>query len=381
MAPMSTADTLDAPTDLFLSLTPDRVLEAVDAAGLETNPVCYPLNAYENRVYEVELADRSRVIAKFYRPARWTREQIVDEHRFLHELDEHEIPVCAFRPFPTAPTTDGGDGEHGEDGDGDTLRTIYGIHYGLSDRRGGRAPDEITEDLAYRVGMLAGRIHVVGALADAPHRPRLTSQWFVHRNLDWMREHEFIPAHLEKQYTEVARALADLYDELTSGGDCVETIRVHGDLHVSNLLVRDGVLRVLDFDDMVVGPPVQDLWLCLPGRDGETRRLRELFIEGYEQFRQFDRSTLRLIEPLRGLRIVNYSAWLARRWHDPFFPRAFPHFGTEDYWRGELGELEETLRAARLEAQGPAGAQAVATKVDEAEALTNADYFWDWEGD
>jgi len=367
---MTTAETLDAPTDLFLTLTPDRVLEAVEAGGLETNPVCYPLNAYENRVYEVELADRSRVIAKFYRPGRWSREQILDEHRFLHELAEHEIPVCSFRPFPPAPEED-------EEG-GTTLRTSHGIHYALSDRRGGRAPDEITEDLAFRVGMLAGRIHVVGALADAPHRPRLTSEWFVHRNLDWMREHEVIPTHLESRYTEVARAIADLYDELTTAGDGVETIRLHGDLHVSNLLVRDGVLRVLDFDDMVVGPPVQDLWLCLPGRDTETRRLRELFIEGYEQFRRFDRSTLALVEPLRGLRIVNYSAWLARRWHDPFFPRAFPHFGTEDYWRGELGELEETLRAARLEAGGKTAATVTQ---DEAEALTNADYFWDWEGE
>ncbi len=353
-----TSDTHETTTDLFLNLTPERVLEAVEAAGLETNPVCYPLNAYENRVYEVELADKSRVIAKFYRPSRWTREQILDEHRFLQELADQEIPVCSFRAFP------------GEDGE--TVRTIHGIHYGLSDRRGGRAPDELDDELAHRVGMLAGRIHAVGARDDAPHRPRLTSEWFVHRHLEWMDAHDVIPLHLRKKYGEVARAIAALYDELAEG---VETIRVHGDLHVSNLLLRDGILRVLDFDDMVVGPPVQDLWLCLPGRDTETRRLREAFIEGYESFRPFDRGTLRLIEPLRGLRIVNYSAWLARRWHDPFFPRAFPHFGTEDYWRGELGELEETLRVARREAGGERSTE----PEDEPELLTNADYFWDWE--
>lgn len=356
MAPMTTPDTS---TDLFLNLTPDRVLEAVEAAGLETNPVCYPLNAYENRVYEVELSDRTRVIAKFYRPTRWSREQILEEHRFLDQLAAQEIPVCNFRRFP----------------DGESLHTAHGIHYGLSDRRGGRAPDEIDRELAPRVGMLAARIHSVGAVEPTTHRPALSAEYFVHRNLSWMHEHRSIPQHLEPRYAEVARELATLYDDLCGRDGGVEMLRIHGDLHVSNLLVRDGVLRVLDFDDMVTGPAVQDLWLCLSGRDAETARLRDAYIEGYERFREFDRSSLRLIEPLRGLRIVNYSAWLARRWHDPFFPRAFPHFGTEDYWRGELTELEETLRIARRDAAGIAPE----AEEPEAELLTNADYFWDWE--
>lgn len=341
-------------TDLFLTLTPERVLEAVEAGGLETNPVCYPLNAYENRVYEVELADRSRMIAKFYRPGRWSEEQILEEHAFLDELDREEIPVCTFRPFPG----------------GGTLRSIDGIFYALSERRGGRAPDELDAELARRAGMLAARIHNVGARADAPHRPRLTSEGFIRRNLEWMLARDSIPRHLVERYTAVAREIAELYDELVQG---VELLRIHGDLHLSNLLVRDDVLRTLDFDDMVVGPAVQDLWLCLPGRDQETRRLREEFLEGYEQFRLFDRSTLRLIEPLRGLRIVSYSAWIARRWHDPFFPRAFAEFGTEAYWTGEVRELEETLIAARR-------AVGEAPPEPEEPLLSNADYFFDWEG-
>lgn len=340
--------------DLFVDLSPDRVLEAVEAAGLATNPVCYPLNAYENRVYEVELADRSRVIAKFYRPTRWSREQILEEHEFLAELAAEEVDVCPFRPFPG----------------GGTLRAIGGIFYGVSDRRGGRAPDELDHDLALRVGMLAARIHNVGARADAPHRPRLTSDGFVRRNLEWMIAEERIPRHLVPRYSEVANEIADLYDRLVEG---VELHRVHGDLHLSNLLVREGVLRTLDFDDMVVGPAVQDLWLCLPGRDAETRRLRESFLEGYERFRLFDRTTLRLAEPLRGLRIVSYSAWIARRWHDPFFPRTFSEFGTESYWLTEIRELEETLAAARAEL----GEQPVPAGPEE--ELTNADFFWDWE--
>lgn len=342
--------------DLFLGLTPDRVLESVEAAGLAVNPVCYPLNAYENRVYEVELADRSRVIAKFYRPTRWSAEQILEEHAFVAELADEEIEVCPFRPFPG----------------GGTLRTIHGIHYALSDRRGGRAPDELDPELAARTGMLAARIHNVGAREEAPHRPTLSSDVFVRRNVAWMAEQGTIPAHLLPRYREVAHEIADLYDRLSEG---VAMHRIHGDLHVSNLLVRDGLLRTLDFDDMVVGPAVQDLWLCIPGRDAEARRLREAFLEGYERFRLFDRSTLRLIEPLRGMRIVSYSAWIARRWHDPFFPRTFSEFGTEAYWVGEIRELDEALAAVRSEiGELP---PAAATEED----LTNADFFWDWEGD
>jgi Ser/Thr protein kinase RdoA (MazF antagonist) len=346
----------DESRDLFLHLTPDRVLESVEAAGLAVNPVCYPLNAYENRVYEVELADRSRVIAKFYRPTRWSAEQILEEHAFVAELAAEEIDVCAWRPFPG----------------GGTLRTIDGIHYGLSDRRAGRAPDELDHALAERAGMLAARIHNVGAREDAPERPRLTSDFYIRRNLDWMTGRGTIPEHLVPRYREVALAIADLYDRLVEG---VEIHRIHGDLHVSNLLVREGILRTLDFDDMVIGPAVQDLWLCIPGRDGEARRLRESFLEGYQRFRLFDRTTLRLIEPLRGLRIVSYSAWIARRWHDPFFPRTFSEFGTEAYWVGELKELEDALAAARAEI-GEAPPLA-----DPEEELTNADFFWDWEDD
>lgn len=349
-----------APTDLFLKLTPDVVLAAVEAGGLSVNPVCYPLNAYENRVYEVELADHSRVIAKFYRPGRWSEEQILDEHRYVAELAAEEVEVCTFMELPG----------------GGTLRSIDGILYALSERRGGRAPDELDTNLARRVGMLAGRLHTVGARGDAPHRPRLTAQRFVRDNLAWMAPRDFIPRHLAKRYAEVANEIADLYDRLAEG---VATHRIHGDLHVSNLLVREGVLRVLDFDDMVVGPAVQDLWLALPGRDAETHRLRAEWIEGYEQFRGFDRGTLRLVEPLRGLRIVSYSAWIARRWHDPFFPRAFADFATEGYWVAEVAELEEVLAAARGELATAEGDVAAVAAEPETE-LTNADYFWDWEG-
>ena len=240
----------DAATDLFLSLTPERVLAAVEAGGLAVNPVCYPLNSFENRVYEVELADRTRVVAKFYRPGRWSEEQILEEHQFLDDLAAEEIPVCTMREFPG----------------GGTLRQIDGIWYALSDRRGGRAPDELDDATARRLGMLVGRLHNVGAPAGrrrtacaSPPTPTSARTW-----TGW-RQHETLPRHLARPLLRRGpRRSPTLADRALEG---VPVHRIHGDLHLGNLLFRDGLLRVLDFDDMVIGPAVQDLWLALPGRD------------------------------------------------------------------------------------------------------------------
>lgn len=351
-------------TDLFLALTPERVLAAVEAGGLSCNAVCYPLNSFENRVYEVELADRSRVVAKFYRPGRWSEAQILEEHQFLADLAAEEIPVCTMREFP----------------DGGTLRQVDNIYYCLADRRGGRAPDELSDESARRLGMLVGRMHNVGARREAVHRIHLTPDTYIREAVDWLAEHGTLPAHCAKQYIDTALAVADLAEERLQG---VPVHRIHGDLHLGNVLLRDGVLRVLDFDDMVVGPAVQDLWLALPGRDAATFAQREVFLEGYTSFREFPRATLGLIEALRGLRIVHYAAWLARRWHDPAFPAAWPHFGTAEYWQRETEDLVEQLAVLRGELT-PEEAEARATEEgaepEEGTALTNKDFFWDWEG-
>jgi Ser/Thr protein kinase RdoA (MazF antagonist) len=349
-------------TDLFLSLTPEKVLAAVEAAGLRSNPVCYPLNSFENRVYEVELEDGTRVVAKFYRPGRWSAEQILEEHQFLRNLDEEEVPVATARPFP----------------DGSTLRRIEHIYYSVFDRRGGRAPDELDSTLARRLGMLVGRLHNVGARQAAPHRLPLTADLFIRDNLAWLDAHETVPRHLRARYAAAARAIAEVVDARLAG---VATHRIHGDLHLGNLLLRDGLLRILDFDDMAIGPAVQDVWLAFPGRDRETLALREDFLAGYEQFRAFDRTTLVLVEPLRGLRLIHYNAWIARRWHDPAFPAAWPHFGTPEYWEREVADLEEQLAVIRGEI-APEEAQRLGlpAAAQEEPALTNKDYFWDWEG-
>jgi Ser/Thr protein kinase RdoA (MazF antagonist) len=318
------------PTDLFLSLTPHKVIEAVEAAGVLSNRVAYPLSSFENRVYEVELEDRTRVVAKFYRPGRWSRAQILEEHRFLAELVEAEIPVCAATPFPG----------------GETLRQIDHIAYCLFARAGGRAPDELDDALAARLGRLVARIHNVGAAGHAEHRLRLTTEAYVREDLAWMEAQRTVPARIEKRYFAAANAVAGVADARLAG---VETHRIHGDLHAANLLLRDGVLRALDFDDMMVGPAVQDVWLLFPGRDAETRRLRATFLDAYEELREFDHATLRLVEPLRGLRMIHYAAWLARRWHDPIFPRTFVHFGTEAYWDEQTRDLEDLLEVIRGE--------------------------------
>jgi Ser/Thr protein kinase RdoA (MazF antagonist) len=354
---------LEPTPDLFLSLTPEKVLAAVEAGGLRCNPVCYPLNSFENRVYEVELEDRTRVVAKFYRPGRWTAEQILEEHQFLADLAAEELPVCTMRDFPG----------------GGTLRQIDTIYYCLSDRSGGRAPDELDDAAVRRLGMLVGRLHNVGARGPAEHRHRLDADRYIRDNVDWLAEHEVMPRHLRDRYFDAAFAIADVLDKQLDG---VPVHRIHGDLHLGNLLFRDGVLRVLDFDDMAVGPAVQDVWLALPGRDRWALRQREVFLEGYEQFRLFDRSTLRIIETLRGLRLIHYATWIARRWHDPAFPAAWPQFGTVDYWERETVDLVDQLEVIRGEAKPEEGGFSAEDEQqrEEESALTNKDFFWDWEG-
>lgn len=354
-------------TDLFLHLTPERVLEAVEAAGLRCRPLCYPLNSFENRVYEVELEDRSRVVAKFYRPGRWDADQILEEHAFLQDLVDEELSVCTVRPFP----------------DGSTLKTIDGVHYSLSDRRGGRAPDELDDAAVARLGTFVGRMHAVGASRPAVRRPALDAERYVRRALRYIEGQGSLKGPLERRYVALAEELAEIAERALAD---VPVHRIHADLHLGNILFRDGELRVLDFDDFAMGPAVQDVWLALPGRDLDTLRQREIFLESYERFRLFDRSTLRLIEVLRGLRMVRYAGWLARRFHDPAFQSGWPHFGTEDYWQNETQDLEDQLAEIhRGLAKNPAGIdlpESISShKIEDEELLTNKDYFWDWEGD
>ncbi|MCO4763792.1 MAG: serine/threonine protein kinase [Myxococcales bacterium] len=341
-------------TDLFVGLTPDAVLDAIESTGLRCNNVCYALNSFENRVYEVELAneERTRLVAKFYRPQRWSDDQIRAEHRLLHALAADDVPVCDVVDLPH----------------GDTIDHARGITFCLFPRKGGRAPEEIDAEMAERLGVMTARIHNVAARLGCDERDQLGPAR-LDRALDILLERQLLPSHLQRRYVTAARELREVLTERLDG---VPSHAIHGDLHPGNLILRRGVLHVLDFDDMAIGPAVQDLWLLLPGRDAHTLQLRRNWLTGYKQFRTFDERTLNLIEPLRGLRYVHYAAWLAKRWHDPIFPQTWPEFGTERWAQQATRDLEDVL--GHLNAPTLPGAI-----VDSPEGLSNQDYFWDME--
>ncbi len=309
----------------FFTLTPERVLDAVERAGLATTGLCYPLNSLENRVYEVELDDRSRVVGKFYRPGRWSEETIRDEHRALRALGVAEIPVC--EPIAFA--------------DDDTLHTTAdGIFFALFPRRGGRIPDELEGDEFVQLGRLLARIHGVLASLGLRHRPVLSPATYGLECLATIRERAPMPPGLSARYDDAVRRLVAVAERRFAG---VETIAIHADCHRGNLLRGSAGWFFLDFDDMAIGPPVQDLWLLLPARPADCRTEVDLLLEGYRQFRDIESRTLGLIEALRGLRYVRYAAWIARRWDDPAFPRAFPDWGSERYWQQQISDLHDQL--------------------------------------
>jgi Ser/Thr protein kinase RdoA (MazF antagonist) len=304
----------------FLALTPDRVLDAVEVGGLRCTGRVLPLRAFENRVYEVELEDDRRVVVKFYRPGRWSRETILDEHAFLVELSDAELPVVAPMDLGT----------------GATLSEIGGILYAAFPKVRGRTLDEADDERLRRIGRLIGRMHAVGAARDAPHRPRLTVERYVHESLETLLKGGVMPSALAGRYSDVARRIAD-----AAAGPLASARvqRIHGDLHWGNVLWGSDGPILVDFDDMLVGPPVQDLWLLARGDAEDARKARDQLIEGYELFREFDRATLALCEPLRALRIIYMSAWIARRWDDQAFRAAFPTFTTDNYWATEYEAL------------------------------------------
>ncbi len=326
----------DERTLFFFELTPERILQSVESAGYQCTGRCMAMNSFENRVYDLELENeqgsggavqRNKIVAKFYRPGRWTKEQILEEHQFLLDLQEAEIPVIAPIPFP----------------DGETLKlTLQGeIFYALFPKVGGRAPDEFTPEQLRQVGRLTARIHTVGAARKALHRRTLMPETYNRVELNWMLSGNLIPLEFRSRYTQLVLEILKVAQAQFQN---VPMHRVHGDCHPGNLLWHptQGAF-FLDFDDMMNAPAAQDLWLLVPGRDEESLRMREHLLEGYEEMRGLDRTQLKLVESLRALRFIHYSVWLAQRWADPAFPRAFPQFGTHRYWQDETEDLERQL--------------------------------------
>ncbi|HEY7773041.1 MAG TPA: serine/threonine protein kinase [Marinagarivorans sp.] len=311
----------------FASLTPDFVLDAIESMGFISDARIYTLNSYENRVYQVGIEDSQPLIAKFYRPERWSDEQILEEHAFSAELRALDIPVVPPMVHQGA-----------------TLFHYQGYRIALFERRGGRAPELDCDDTLYSLGQYMGRIHAAGREKPFQHRPTLTVDSFGHKSRAFLLDSGFIPSSLLDAYTTITD---QLLQKVTARFELIDyaPVRLHGDCHPGNILWRDDRPNFVDLDDARNGPAVQDLWMLLSGEQHRQQIQLANLIEGYEMFCDFQPRELGLIESLRSLRLMHYAAWLARRWNDPAFPMHFPWFNTERYWAQHINELREQLFA------------------------------------
>ncbi|MEN9844786.1 MAG: hypothetical protein RLZZ612_2615 [Pseudomonadota bacterium] len=333
----------------YACLTPERVLDALDQVGLIPDGRLTALSSYENRVYQCGLDEphqgHSSVVLKFYRPGRWSADQIEEEHRFAHALQAAEVPVVAPLMWQEQ-----------------SVHRLGDFYFSVSPYRGGRRPELDNEEVLMWTGRFLARLHTVGEQQGFTARPQLSITHFGHESRDWLAAHEAVAwdvrSRWERTLDQALTLIAKVAPELGADTTYQGHLRLHGDCHPGNILwtpieLPQGGPHFVDLDDARMGPAVQDLWMLLPGgsRGDQTYSLSVL-IEGYEQYRPFNRRELALIEPLRTLRHIHYSAWLARRWKDPIFPHNFPWFGSSAYWAGQVQQLElqiEAMQEAPLE--------------------------------
>lgn len=317
-------------TKFFFELSPEIILDTVTTHKIDVTGRCLQLNSMENRVYEVELDNpedfnltNNSVIPKFYRPGRWTKEQIKEEHQFMLDLQSAEIPVIAPLVF-----------------DGETLFQCpkTKLFYTLFPKKGGRAPDEMNTEQLEIIGRMLARLHNVGEQKQAEHRIKISPDTFGKQNLKYLMDNQIIPLHLESQYQKAVEEICELAAPLFKE---TKMIRIHGDCHCGNIISRDSEgLFFIDFDDMLVGPAVQDIWLITPGVDEYAKQDRAILLEAYRGMRNFDAKELKLVEILRSLRFIHFSAWIAKRWNDPAFKKAFTYFDEPQYWQTQVNDLE-----------------------------------------
>lgn len=313
---------------VFELLTPDVIFDAVESCGHITDGRLLALNSYENRVYQVGLDQKEPLIAKFYRPGRWDSMQINEEHQYCFQLEEQELPVVC--PLVNA--------------QGQSLHQHQEFYFALYPRRGGHAPELDNLDNLLILGRLLGRFHGVGASIDFAHRPRLDIDTFGWQSCELISQ-QFIPSELRSAYETLAHDLLKKCQQVIDDYGAVNAIRVHGDCHSGNILWRDDNPHFVDFDDARMAPAVQDIWMLLSGDQQEQRIQISELIEGYSEFYHFNLRELALVEVLRTLRIMHHSAWIARRWTDPAFPRAFSWFGSSRYWSEHILMLREQYAA------------------------------------
>ncbi|MCE0493667.1 serine/threonine protein kinase [Vibrio salinus] len=309
----------------FDSLTPDLLWFALESIGIRAESGFLALNSYENRVYQFTDEENRRFVTKFYRPQRWSREQIIEEHTFTQELADQEIPVVS--PLSI---------------NGQTLHQYEHFLFAVFPSMGGRQFEVDNFDHLEWVGRYLGRIHQVGMSKPFSHRPTVGLQEYLYDARSILQSSEFIPPHLENSFFNDLNLLIQRIE--SNWNSDWQPIRLHGDCHPGNILWRDEPIFV-DFDDSRTGPAIQDLWMLLSGERHEKLAQLDVLLEGYQEFCNFNHSELKLIEPLRGLRMVHYMSWLAKRWHDPAFPAAFPWFNDPKYWEGQVLAIKEQLAA------------------------------------
>jgi Ser/Thr protein kinase RdoA (MazF antagonist) len=321
----------------FSALTPDAVIDAIESAfDFSCTSTCRPLNSYINRVYDVGLDDGAHIIAKFYRPGRWSRDALQDELDFLTELNADEVPVVP--PFPGR--------------DGASLHEWQGTWFAVFPRKGGRALEEPSPDAWTYIGRLIARLHAVGARRAPRDRIHLHPRKATVAQLEYILKSGTVPPDFRDEYKATVSGLIERIAPLFEG---VETLRIHGDLHFGNILSRpDEGYHLLDFDDMAVGPAVQDMWLILPDRLARARTEMESLLEGYETFMEFPRETMRLIEPLRAMRFIHFTAWCARQKADGGFARLAPDWGTREFWHQQIADLVTQMQEIEDAAKGKA---------------------------
>jgi Ser/Thr protein kinase RdoA (MazF antagonist) len=318
-------------TKFFFELGPDEILRACDFLGLKTTGRVMQMNSMENRVYEVEIESKSEnpsehfKIVKFYRPGRWTKEQILEEHEYLLDLEEYEIPVIAPMIL-----------------NGETLflDEKLGLYYALFRKQGGRAPDEFNTEELEQMGRLLARVHNVGAMKKASHRLKQNADTYVKSNLDYLLNSKKIPKHLENTFKVT---LESIYTQTKNRFDNINFLRIHGDCHLGNVIRRESVFHLIDFDDFVMGPAIQDIWLLLPGRDEYTVNQRQILLNEYSTVRDFDYSELSLIEILRCYRMINFTAWITKRYDDPAFKNAFPNAEHPSFFEEKINDFKDCM--------------------------------------
>lgn len=317
----------------YASLDPSLILDAVESIGLTCSGSLLALNSYENRVYQIGIEDHPPVIAKFYRPDRWSNEAILEEHQFSNELAAHEIPVIAPSCF-----------------EGNTLFYFKNYRFSLFQRKGGRALELDNLEQLRWMGRFIGRLHAMGDCRPYQHRPQLDVQSYGWQPYEFLVKNQWIPNSIQKEYTQTVKRLLSQIEGAFQKVGSIRNLRIHGDCHPGNILWRDEGPHIVDLDDSVMGPAIQDIWMILSPNQYEFPEELEPILAGYTEFHDFNRRELILIEPLRTLRMIRYAAWLAARWDDPAFPTAFPWFNTDAYWYDHLRNLTEQYdRIQRME--------------------------------